>query len=115
MLDNYELAYEALWCLEYLNDNGHTLAIASFNTNASYELKRLNIDHFFTYIEALCPEQLGKTTLINKIIGDTPLDQIIFFDDLETNIEEVSKLGIKSYKVNPSVGISVLDICEAGL
>ena len=112
------LCNDTIWILEFLKKNGHRLAIASHNTNAKIILKKCQIDHYFDIIVGECPTDLTKITLINKILEHCRVnnkEQVIFFDDIETHIHEISSFKIKSHLVNWINGITKTDIVNVGL
>lgn len=116
-LESDKLCEDAIWCLDYLKNKGHQLAIASHNIEGLQLLHRFDIHDYFIAIECFIPGNRTKMPLINAILDKTgqKREDVIFFDDLLENITEVSRAGIHSVKINPYSGITFLDIHNAGL
>lgn len=111
------LGDDVLWCLEYLKNKGHLLAIASHNLEGELLLRRFDILDYFSVVECFVPPGQTKMPLIYKILEATkknPSD-VIFFDDLPVNIAEVSAAGIHSVRVDCYTGVTWMDLHEAGL
>jgi HAD superfamily phosphatase (TIGR01681 family) len=106
---NYKLEYEhkLKTFLKKLKKNNYILAIASHNTSPRYYLRKMSIDGYFDYIIGEYPRSKYCMILeiLNNINNNIKKDDIIFFDDLDSNIEECKKNGIISIKVDPKKGI----------
>jgi len=91
--------------LENLKCKNHILAIASHNMSPRYYLKKMDIYELFDYIIGEYPRKKSDMIVeilknVNKIKKD-----VIFFDDLDSNIIECKENGIKSIKVDFKKGV----------
>ena len=116
--ENYNehlLCNDVLNVLEDLKRNGHLLAIASHNEDAENIAKKCGISHFFDIIVG--SDTYSKLPLVEEILEFTKKtkDDIVFFDDLYENINELHRNGIKAKKVNWKIGVTKGDILEINL
>lgn len=91
--------------LTELKAMGKCLTIASHNASAKEYIHRKSLGHFFDMY--ICEYPRSKDTMVSEILekmGYTPQDAI-FYDDMEYNVDDVSKLGVASYLVNDFTGI----------
>ena len=101
--------YELIIFLNNLKKNNKILAIASHNTIPRYYLEKINICNYFDYIIGEYPR--SKYCMIEEILKNIKIDKcitkndVIFFDDLNSNIKNCQENGIKSIKVDPKKGI----------
>ena len=105
--------------LMLLKQNEKILCIATHNKRPYYYLSQIksNIDNFFDKIvfetKDVYPsvnsikDYTSKKTMLNEIIDtyNCNTNEIIFFDDSNHNINEVTSLGITSLKVSNHTGI----------
>lgn len=91
--------------LENLKSKNHILAIASHNRSPRYYLKEMEIFELFDYIIGEYPRE--KSDMIVEILENVKgkKEDVVFFDDLNFNIEETKKNGIISIKVDPLKGL----------
>lgn len=91
--------------LNKLKNNNNILAIASHNMSPRYFLRTMNIDIYFDYIIGEYPRK--KSDMIVEILKNVNKvkEDVIFFDDLNSNILECKENGIKSIKVDFKKGI----------
>lgn len=106
-VDNeYKKMYE-FELVKFLNKlkKNNILAIASHNMSPRYFLRNMNIDTYFDYIIGEYPRK--KSDMIIEILKNVNKvkEDVIFFDDLDFNIIECKKNGIKSIKVDFKKGI----------
>lgn len=100
---NYE--YELIKFLTKLKNNNKILGVASHNISPRYFLRMMNIDTYFDYIIGEYPRK--KSNMIVEILKNINKvkEDVIFFDDLDSNIIECNENGIKSIKIDPRKGI----------
>lgn len=100
--------YELENFLKKLKEKNFILTIASFNDYADKFLNRMGLDDYFTYIVGSSSFD-SKIYLIENIMNKFPTikkEEILFFDDLESNCNDVSDgCKIDSIKVCPITGI----------
>lgn len=96
-----------LWELKSM---GKCLAIASHNFKAKQYVKNIGFEFLFDIY--ICEYPRSKDTMITEILTKMgyKVEDAIFYDDLKSNIEDVSKLGVVSYLVDRQVGIVFEDI-----
>lgn len=101
----YEYEYNLKEFLENLKCNNHILAIASHNMTPRHYLKNMDICQLFDYIIGEYPRK--KSDMIVEILENVKgkKEDVIFFDDLNSNIEDCENNGIKSIKVDPIKGL----------
>ena len=101
----YEYEYELKKFLENLKCKNHILAIASHNMTPRYYLKNMDIFQLFDYIIGEYPRK--KSDMIVEILENVKgkKEDVIFFDDLNSNIEDCEKNRIISIKVDPMKGL----------
>ena len=111
------LCKETLTILQYLRKEGHILAVASHNLEASTIIKNFGIHHYFDIVIGECDSPATKMPLVNKILEHTKMDKkdIIFFDDLREITDDLKKNGIQTKLVNWAHGIRMEDISQCGL
>lgn len=96
-----------------LKQNGHILAIASYNTHPKRILQNLQISKYFKII-------IGRHCLIESDIYDCKkimvkhiMDKLkmenretIFFDDQLVNIKTIEKMNIETCKIDEQIGLT---------
>jgi len=87
------------------------IALASLNTNASFFLKKFNIYHYFDCIQVKSWTLHGKdkTDLFYNISKklNIPFENMLFFDDNNSHINEARRLNIKTITVNESYLLTI--------
>jgi len=103
--------------LEYLHKQGHVLAIASHNECAEQISQLCGILQYFTYIVGYCPITNTKMPLVQDILNYTTMskEDVIFFDDVEQNVNEMNENGIRAKKVCWKIGITLHDLVQMKL
>lgn len=108
--------------LQNLKDNGKILCLATHNTAPYYYLSRMDIHDLFQEIiyetRDVHPslnsiyDYTNKKDMIQEIIDKTNVStqEVIFFDDVCYNINQVKSLGIESIHVSPKKGIVLENI-----
>lgn len=103
--------------LQHLKDNGKIVCLATHNKSPYYYLSRMDIYNLFHEIiyekKDVNPkynsiyEYTNKKYMVQEIIDKTNVStqDVIFFDDVYYNINEVKSLGIESIRVSPTTGI----------
>lgn len=111
------LSKEAKVVLDYLQKEGHLLAVASHNTEAVRMVKELGISQFFFKIVGYRPKSYKKMPLVEEILKETNMskDDVVFFDDLYENVSELKRKGIKARIVNWQTGVTKNDLLEMSL
>lgn len=120
---------------KFLKEKGKKLAIISYNSNLTNNLKNVNIYQYFDYIyspliipldeyynvenkkfhnervvmlrnRVIVYEDKGK--VLGRILEKLKIDkkEAIFFDDISYNIKSVNKIGVEAILVDPIIGIS---------
>jgi HAD superfamily phosphatase (TIGR01681 family) len=103
--------------LQQLKDNGKILCLATHNKSPYNYLSRMDIYDLFHEIiyekkdvnpwDNSIYEYTNKKYMIQEIIDKTNVStqEVIFFDDVYYNVDEVKSLGIESIRVSPKTGI----------
>jgi len=103
--------------LQQLKDNGKILCLATHNKSPYNYLSRMNIYDLFHEIiyekrdvnpwDNSIYEYTNKKYMLQEIIDKTNVStqEVIFFDDVYYNVDEVKSLGIESIRVSPKKGI----------
>ncbi len=103
--------------LQQLKDNGKILCLATHNKSPYSYLSRMDIYDLFHEIiyetRDVHPslnsiyDYTNKKDMVQEIIDKTNVStqDVIFFDDVYYNINEVKSLGIESIRVSPKKGI----------
>jgi len=105
--------------LEKLKNNNKKLYVATHNKDPFWYLRRLNILDLFEKViyeqKDVSPwinsitEYTSKADMINEILADLDptcsLDDIVFFDDNDYNIKDVSTIGVRSVLVDKVTGV----------
>ena len=96
--------------LKLLKKNNKIIAAASRTIRPTWALELLQIFDIEKYFDVKEIYPGSKIKHLKKIqdMGNYPLNQIIFFDDEERNIKEVSSLGIKSILVKNGINMEVV-------
>jgi predicted phosphatase len=91
--------------LTELKTMGKCLTIASHNSSAKEYIHRKSLGHFFDMY--ICQYPRSKDTMVTEILDKMgyKAEDAIFYDDMEYNVDDVSKLGVASYLVNHLTGI----------
>ena len=117
---NYSLTYhkKVNKFLTYLKANGKILYIATHNKDPEIYLKKLDIKHLFNGViyehKNVNPH---KKDMIRQILNEKmsyTISDILFFDDHNFNIKEVSSIGVKSILVEPLIGVNfdeIINVC----
>jgi predicted phosphatase len=93
--------------LQNLKKNDIILTIASFNDYADKFLHRMGLDSYFSYIVGNS-KSCSKVVQIEEIMTRFPnvmKEEILFFDDLESNCTDVRNFQIESIQVCRNQGI----------
>lgn len=118
--DNYHKQVKSF--LENLKTQNKILCIATHNKNPNYYLERMQILDLFDHIKLetknvnpftnTVDEYTGKNEMVQEIIDTIGCkkEEVIFFDDLNYNINLVENIGVKSIKVSQEKGIDFKDI-----
>jgi HAD superfamily phosphatase (TIGR01681 family) len=118
--DNYHKQVKSF--LENLKAQNKILCIATHNKNPKYYLERMQIFDLFDHIKLetknvnpftnTVDEYTGKNEMVQEIIDTIGCkkEEVIFFDDLNYNINLVENIGVKSIKVSQEKGIDFKDI-----
>lgn len=105
--------------LNQLKQKDKILCIATHNKHPNTILNRMHIYHYFDEIiyekRNVVPwinnirEYTNKKEMLMEIKMklDVSNDDIIFFDDVDYNVKEVSSIGIQSIKVSPIKGLKI--------
>ena len=105
--------------LEELKNQDKILCIATHNRSPNYYLDLMEIKELFDEIiyekKDVYPwrnsikDYTSKKEMINSIIEkfDCNIDEIVFFDDNNYNIQEIETLGIRSVKVSSDKGVNI--------
>lgn len=85
--------------LQQLLQQGHRLFMCSYNPYADWFAKRQGIAEYFEEIIVNLEQDKGSTILelVSKL--DVPLEQVLFFDDDETNVSDARQRGVSTYHV----------------
>jgi len=117
MLYREEYNEEVIKFLQYLKENGKRICLATHNKNPFRILDKMEIhpDIFDAIIYQTEPvlssvdilTYTNKKKMIQNIlhITNVSIQEIIFFDDMMYNIEQVKKMGIECIHVCPEIGI----------
>ncbi len=101
---------ETLEVLNFLKSRNKLTAIASRTHQPEWAKKLLqifNLESFFILKEIYPGSKVLHLTKIKEQIN-FPADKIVFFDDEERNIQEVSALDILSVKVNDGINLDMI-------
>ena len=111
--------------LDILKTNNKILCIATHNKEPYSILGKMNMINYFDeiiyekrnvspwthYISEYTNKKEMLYEIINKI--NVSVNEVVFFDDVDYNINEVQSIGVKSIKVSPVTGIQIEnEICE---
>lgn len=111
--------------LQSLRDMGKILCLATHNKSPYHYLNKMDISDLFDEIvyeqKDVSPnynsiyEYTNKKDMIQEIIMKTNVstNDIVFFDDMDYNLQEVKSIGVESIKVYPCKGIvldSIIDL-----
>ncbi len=91
--------------LETLTDAGHHLAAASRTHEPAWAgqlLRLLEVESFFKYLEIFPGPKLPHFRNLKKRSGFA-YEQMVFFDDEQRNIDDVSMLGVQAVYVERGV------------
>lgn len=129
-------------CLEHLKVQGKVLALATFNTQPSVQLRRLQVYHLFDIVTSAYHVRYDefmkhgayredneiwfegekvrvsktKVAMIQEILSRTSCSEqdSIFFDDCEENLKQVNQRFplLHVVQVDPVQGIDVSNVCE---
>lgn len=112
------------YILDYLYFNNIKLALATHNSASHIYTKFHKIYDYFTYHCSTTSEmkkndkkaKLSKLWMFQHIKQQSGIDysNMLFFDDLPSNIDTAKTLGIKAICVNDALGITLADL-EKGL
>lgn len=99
----------------FLKEDGHTLAIASYNHNAEKYIERHNLHHHFTAFEAFWHPKVTKRQHLEKLSQKLGVEcaEMILFDDLWSNINETKHITGLSVLVSPETGVTRNDVLKA--
>lgn len=92
-------------------DRGHTLCIATHNTDAANVVAAAGLSKYFSQIVAY-DDNTYKQSHVKKIMAThnvEPID-VIFYDDVWENVKDVSALGVHSVVVDWRCGLQQGDI-----
>jgi FMN phosphatase YigB (HAD superfamily) len=96
--------------LQYLTDEGHTLAIASHNDRALELLHKNGLAHFFDHSLVQGFESVDKVVHIDAILHRLPTfspGECVFFDDVSEHVEMACKRGMRGVVVCHVHGLSL--------
>ena len=106
------LCDDTLKVLEYLYSKNKYIILASHNTNAKNILEQCNILKYFDDIYYYYDDTDKRSHLSDILNTFSFIDRskIIFYDDLESNINTGKSMNIKSILVDWTTGIKFKDI-----
>jgi len=99
---------DTITVLKILKENGKIIAAASRTNQPGYAeqlLQIFDIDKYFDIKEIYTGSKIVHLKMIQKKLNCIK-DQIIFFDDEERNVQEVSSLGIRSVLINNGITLN---------
>lgn len=105
--------------LQCLKDQGKILCLATHNRKPFYYLNKMDMYDMFDEIvyekKDVSPwshsiyDYTNKKDMIQEILDktNTSITDVVFFDDVHYNINEVKSLGIEAIRVSPITGIAL--------